>query len=199
MSRLPPVDLQDLPPALRAKLEMVRGMMGFVPNSLAAMGHRPEILDTFLDMAAGVMGRPGDRLHEIKALCAHVSSNASGCRYCQAHTASTAARSGYEAKLAAAFSFETSDLFTPAERAALTVAARAGMVPNMVEDEDMARLRQHYDDGECAEIMAMISLFGFLNRWNDTLATPLEAEPLAVAPSLLKHAGWTPGKHGGQP
>ena len=39
------------------------------------------------------------------------------------------------------------------------------------------------------------SVFGFLNRWNDTLATPLEAHPSDVARRHLAPHGWTPGKH----
>jgi hypothetical protein len=37
----------------------------------------------------------------------------------------------------------------------------------------------------------VIALFGFLNRWNDTLATPLEDEPI----EYLSRGGWQAGKH----
>jgi len=198
MSRLPTVASDALDQPLRDKLSMVEEKMGFVPNSLAALANRPDILDPFLTFAATVMGRPGEPLYEIKALCAYVSSTASGCRYCQAHTASTASRAGISPeKIEHAFEFETCGLFTDAERAALNVAARAGMAPNAVEDDDFVRLREHYSDADCTTIMAMIGLFGLLNRWNDSLATQLEPEPLAVAPQLLQRSGWTPGKHGG--
>ena len=40
-----------------------------------------------------------------------------------------------------------------------------------------------------------ISLFGFLNRWNDTLATPLEEEAIEVGERLLARGGWRVGKH----
>ena len=38
-------------------------------------------------------------------------------------------------------------------------------------------------------------MFAFLNRWNDTLGTPLEASPMAVAAQALGGQGWTAGKH----
>jgi hypothetical protein len=38
-------------------------------------------------------------------------------------------------------------------------------------------------------------LFGFLNRWNDRLATPLEAEPTEVGERLLAKGGWHVGRH----
>jgi uncharacterized peroxidase-related enzyme len=197
MSRLPPVPHDALPPDIATRFETVRTHMGFVPNSLRALAHRPAILDAFLTFAQTVMGRPDDPLYPLRMLVAHVSSTVSGCRYCQAHSASNASRAGVTGeKLREAFLFETSPLFDARERAALNVAAKAGMTPNAVEDADIARLRQHFDDGECAELMAVIALYGFLNRWNDSLATDLEPEPAEFAMTELAPAGWQPGKHG---
>jgi alkylhydroperoxidase family enzyme len=119
-----------------------------------------------------------------------------GCRYCQAHTASNATRAGAEQeKIANVWSYETSELFSPAERAALRLAHHASLVPNQATDEDFAELHRHFDDGEIVEIMGIIALFGFLNRWNDTLATDLEDEPFDFARTHLADAGWQPGRH----
>jgi hypothetical protein len=38
-------------------------------------------------------------------------------------------------------------------------------------------------------------LFGFLNRWNDTMATELERSPFTWAQGNLAHAGWDAGAH----
>ena len=35
-------------------------------------------------------------------------------------------------------------------------------------------LRKYWDDGEIVEILGVISLFGYLNRWNDSMGTPME-------------------------
>jgi hypothetical protein len=43
--------------------------------------------------------------------------------------------------------------------------------------------------------VGVISLFGYLNRWNDTMATTLEPEPLEFATQHLAKRGWQPGKH----
>jgi hypothetical protein len=43
-------------------------------------------------------------------------------------------------------------------------------------------------------MLSVIGLFGFLNRWNDTMATELEPEPLAFA-SARYGDRWEPGKH----
>lgn len=113
-----------------------------------------------------------------------------------AHTAHTAERVGIpEAKEAALWEYETSPLFSAAERAALRVAQCAGQVPNAVSDEDFAELKRHYGDAQIVDIVAVIALFGFLNRFNDTMATELESSPLEVGKQVLAAKGWTVGKH----
>jgi alkylhydroperoxidase family enzyme len=54
-------------------------------------------------------------------------------------------------------------------------------VPNEATDEHFARLRRWYSDEEIVEIVGVIAAFGWLNRWNDTMATTLEDEPMAWA------------------
>jgi uncharacterized peroxidase-related enzyme len=191
--------LDGLPEAEREQLAPVfsatEAVMGFVPNSFYAMAHWPELLQTFSAMAGNIIGG-GELPRGLKQLVAFVSSNASGCRYCQAHTAHNAVRAGIdEKKLQAAFEFETSNLFDDAERAALRVALHAGMTPNAVEDEQFDALKAHYSDREIVEIVSVISLFGFLNRWNDTMATPLEAEAIHFAEKAIAPLGWQGGKH----
>lgn len=101
------------------------------------------------------------------------------------------------------WSFETSAHFTPAERVALELAPAAGQVPNAAADALFARLREHWGEEQILEMVGVAALFGFPNRWNGTLATPLEDHPVAVAQRHLAPHGWTPGKHqprsGGSP
>ena len=49
--------------------------------------------------------------------------------------------------------------------------------------------------GQIVEIVASIALFGYLNRWNDTMATQLEALPTSVAAKTIGNIGWDAGKH----
>ena len=46
------------------------------------------------------------------------------------------------------------------------------------------------------DLVAVIALFGWLNRWNDSVATELQASPLAFARDQLAPHGWDAGKHG---
>lgn len=176
---------------------LAEGAMGFVPRSALTLGRRPEILRAFATLTTAVLG-PGKIDPPFKQLIAMVASVSAGCRYCQAHTSETAVRNGVDPeKLAAVFDFETSDLFSDAERAALRLAREAALVPNATTPEHFARLREHYSEPQIVEIMSVISLFGWLNRWNDTMATDLEEPALDFASEHLAAHGWEAGKHAG--
>ena len=182
-------------PELEPTMSMVEQAMGFVPNSFLTMAHWPEMLNSFSVMAGTILNT-GEIDSGLKQLIAHVTSNAAGCRYCQAHTSHNAERKGVAfEKITHVFEFEQSDLFSEAERAALRVALYGGTVPNGIEPEHMVALQKHYSEKQIVEIVAVISLFGFLNRWNDTMATSLEADPMSAASTLLSNTDWTPGKH----
>lgn len=194
MTRLEPIPREDLP-QYEPVFQTVEGSMGFVPSSMRTMAHVPEILDGFAALAMGV-STAGFIERGLSQMIANVTSLASGCRYCQAHTAAHAAHAGVDAeKIAHLWEFETSDLFTEAERVALRVALGAGNAPNSVTDEQFAALSEHYSDEAVVQIVGTIAMFGFLNRWNDTMATTLEDEPLAFAHDHLSGSGWEPGKH----
>jgi len=170
--------------------------LGFEPNSVLTMQRRPEIAKAFIALNQAVM-RPDHGVSSgLKRLVGYVASLAAGCRYCQAHTALAAERFGVpEDKLAALWDYRSSPLYDDAERAALDFAAAAAAIPNAVDAEIAANLRRHWDDGQIVEILGVVALFGFLNRWNDSMATRLEAPAERAARQHLGDRGWQPGKH----
>lgn len=194
MPRIEPLRREDLPEH-EDTFTAVEDALGVLPHSTLTMAHWPELMRAFAGLNAVVMGE-GKVSGVLKQMVAAMVSSAAGCAYCQAHTAHVAERRGAEEeKLAALWEFETSPLFSDAERAALRVAHGAGCVPNAVTDEQMADLRRHFSDAEVVELVAVMANFGFLNRWNDTMATELERSPLAWARKNLSGAGWDAGAH----
>jgi uncharacterized peroxidase-related enzyme len=176
---------------------MTEAAMGFVPNSMKVMARQPALLRAFAALAGAIMGPASALPRDLVQMIANVTSQASGCRYCEAHTAHGAERQSVpEAKIEALWAYQTSDLFTPAERAALSLAQAAGSVPNETSGAHFTALRNHFSENEIVAIVGVIALFGFLNRWNDTLATTLEDGPLDFALSHLTAKGWTIGNHG---
>lgn len=177
-------------------LALAAAAMGFEANSLKVMARQPAILQGFMGLSAAILGPSTSLDPVLRQMIAHITSAAAGCAYCQAHTAHGAKHRGANAeKLAALWEYETSDLFNEAEKAALDLALAAGAVPNQATDAHFDALRPHFSEDEIVEIVAVIALFGFLNRWNDTLATTLEDSPLAFAESHLAPKGWIADKH----
>ncbi|MEM8901785.1 MAG: carboxymuconolactone decarboxylase family protein, partial [Bacteroidota bacterium] len=130
--------------------EATKGM-GFTPNSLYALGKKPNILGSFSLLVANIKGfsssdtsawtgiklmiknmrwtlkaKKNSHLEVptyLKDLVSLIASSAAGCRYCQAHTAHAAHMSGVEVeKIQKVWEFQTSDLFSAEEKAALAFA-----------------------------------------------------------------------------
>jgi uncharacterized peroxidase-related enzyme len=185
----------DASPQFRERFEHYQSTRGFVPNSILTMQRRPGIAQAFMDLNKAVLYE-GTVAEELKMLVSLVTSQASGCRYCQAHMTNLASiyRASDE-KIRAVWDFETSQLFSPAERAALRLGYHAALVPNEATAADFDELKRHFDEGQIVEIVATIALFGYLNRWNDTMATALEPRAIEVASRAIGDMGWQAGKH----
>lgn len=194
MPRIKPLPREELA-QFEERFQASEARQGYVANSLFALGWRPDILEAFTQLFGATM-RDGEVDRGLKQMAAQVASTAAGCRYCQAHTGKAATLSGVAPdKVAALYEFETSPLFSPAERAVLRLARDAAIVPNAVTDAHFDELREHFSEPQIVEIMAAIAVFGFLNRWNDSVATDLEDVPLAFGTERLGAGGWEPGKH----
>lgn len=197
MARMEPIAVEDCrDDELRTMFEHFVRTLGFVPNSLLTMQRVPAIAKAVIGLNRAVFDPAGKVDLGLKRLVAHMTSFAAGCMYCRAHTTVSATRHGIDdEKMTAIYDYRTSELFDERERAALDFALEAGSVPNGVTDASYARLRDHWSEEEIVEILGVICMFGVFNRWNDSMATPLEPEPLYRAGELLGDRGWVPGKH----
>jgi uncharacterized peroxidase-related enzyme len=189
---LPP----EASPELKEQFEAMRKNLGFIPNSILIMQRRPKLAKALAQMTAAIWDPEGKVDRAFKRIIAHVASRAAGCQYCMAHTAAGALHFGVDdKKLAAVWDYQTSPLYSSAERVTLDFAVAAASVPNAVTDAMFVELRKYWTEEQIVEIVGVISVFGFLNRWNDTLATPLEEEPIEIGEKYLTRGGWRPGKH----
>ena len=194
MPLLSPLDASD--PELAELARFFEKTLGFTPNSVLTMQRRPAIAKAFIGLNRAVMENQGGVTSDLKRLIGYMASVTAGCRYCQAHTGLAAQRFGLsEERLEALWDYRSSPLYSDAERAALDFALAAASVPNDVTEEISERLRAHWDEGEIVEILGVVSLFGFLNRWNDSMGTPIEDGALDFATEHLQTQGWNPGKH----
>jgi uncharacterized peroxidase-related enzyme len=185
----PDAELSDL-------ITLYEETLGFCPNSVLTMSHRPEIAKAFVALNKAVMDNHGRVTSALKRLIGYVSSHVAGCRYCQAHTIRAAERYGAEAEqMANIWSFDTHPAFSPAERAALSFARAASLIPNAVDESIKTELQAHWTEGEIVEIAGVVALFGYLNRWNDSMGTTLETPAAESGRHWLESDGWSPGKH----
>ena len=169
--------------------------LGFCPNSVLTMQKKPHLAQAFVNLNKAVMDNAGSISSEFKRIIAYISSNTAGCRYCQAHTIRAAERYGGEKeRLEQAWDFENSSLFSEAEKVALRFTIAASSVPVSTSQELEELLQQHWDETDILEIMSVIALFGYLNRWNDVMGTSLEEDAKDSAESLLQNQ-WEIGKH----
>ena len=170
--------------------------LGFTPNSLFTMMHRPRIATAFVEMNKAVMENKGRVTSDLKRLIAYISSMTTGCRYCEAHAIRAAVRYGSpKDKLQHIWEYKTYPAFSDGERAAFDLAVAASSVPNAVDDEISSKMRKYWNEGEIVEILGVIALFGYLNRWNDSMGTQLESPAAEDGDKYLSKNGWNIGKH----
>lgn len=181
--------------ALGIDLIEINKASGFIPNSLRVAARRPPLMRAVGELVSATMG--GAELpQQLCTMVGYMASRAAGCTYCQAHTSHGAYEQGVEsAKIEKMWEFESCELFDPSERAALRFARDAAQQPNGVREEHYTELREYFSEEQIVDLLGIISLFGFLNRWNDSLATALEDQPKNFASNHLAGSGWEAGKH----
>jgi uncharacterized peroxidase-related enzyme len=174
-------------------MERWKKLKGYPPSSWLTMVRKPKVFRAYRDLHNAVMIEAGEVPKALKFMVAEVASNAAGCRYCTAHNAQNAAHIGgvETEKVEALWQFQTSPLFTPAERAALNLALAAGSAPPCVTDAHFTELKKHFSEDAIVEIVSVIALLGWLNRWCQTLAPEIEPSALAFATEHLAPSGWT--------
>ena len=158
----------------------------------------PELMQVFQGLVELVMVSPNSLSRQLRSELFTMASVAGGCQHCQAHGAYTLHLMGVDAdRIRDIWTFEQSADFSAAEKAALRLARDAAQVPSMVEPGHFAELRSHYSERQIVEMLAVISLAGWYNRWNNAIATVTDRESVEWAEANLKAVGWELGKHAG--
>jgi alkylhydroperoxidase family enzyme len=160
----------------------------------------PELMEIFRNLVELVMVSNANLSRQLRSELFTMASIASGCQHCQAHGAYTLHMMGIDPdRIRDIWTFEQSPAFSEAEKAALRLARDGASVPNAVEPGHFAELRRHYSDRQIVEMLAVISLAGWFNRWNNSIATVTDQESVDWAEANLRPVGWTLGKHAGAP
>ena len=81
---------RDTHPEFSARFDHYETTRGFIPNSILTMQRRPGIAEAFMALNKAVLYE-GTVPEETKMLVSLISSQATGCRYCQAHMSNLSA------------------------------------------------------------------------------------------------------------
>jgi uncharacterized peroxidase-related enzyme len=170
--------------------------MGFVPNSMLTMANKPAFMKSVFPLVYYMSSEDFSVPADLREMIAFMVSYGSGCRYCQAHSAHGAERYGVpQEKIENMWRYQDSDLFSAAEKAALSFAFAAGQQPSAAEQSHFDELANHFSQEQIIDIAGMCAIYGFLNRWNDLVATQLEDTPGGFTSEAMKESDWEYGKH----
>ena len=181
----------------RALLELVRRLLGVVPNCDPYLEIWPTAFRTYNVMVPNLLNLPFF-LWGIGApktpvgLAMYASSRAASCMYCSAHTASFALRRGAaESKVAE----RGRGAATEAERAAVAVAEAISLVPARLTDAERDALLRSLSRGDAEWVVLAVAMMGFLNKTMDALGVELEAATVDEVGPLIGRSGWSAGRH----
>ena len=178
-------------------MERWKKLKGYPPNSWLTMVRKPRVFRAYRDLHTAVMIDEGEVPKALKFMIAEVVSMAAGDPYCAAHNAENAVEVGGldVAKVEALANFRTSPLFDAGERAALELAHAAGSAPPAVTDAHFDALKEYFSEDAIVEMVSVLALLGWLNRWCMTFATEIEDRALEFGQKHLAQSGWKPGAH----
>lgn len=156
---------------------------GNVPNMFRTMAHRPQIFETVIAHMDAVL-KTGTIPTALKELVIVRTSQLNCTDYCLASHTALARRLGWtDEQIRALPEAQGSALFSQREKVAIHLAEVMTVDAHAYSDEDFARLRSFFSEGEVVELMAAIGLFNYFNRFNDLLrmepTQPASAEELA--------------------
>jgi AhpD family alkylhydroperoxidase len=133
-------------------------------------------LKLFLAVATlyGVLDRKRSPLDPaLRSLLTVRVSQINHCPFCVDINSATLLRRGVsEDKLWALADWRTSNLFDARERVALDYAEAMTRSEREVDDDLMARLKQHFDDEAVIELSALIAFQNMSSKFNAALAVP---------------------------
>jgi alkylhydroperoxidase family enzyme len=179
-------------------MENFKKNIGFIPNSVMTMVRCPEILKGLNTLSNAIMNPNSTISIGFKKLLGFFASKTSGCEYCQAHALVAAKQHGIsQEKLDDIWEYKTSQYYNDAEKSAINLAIASASIPNEVNENIINDVLKYWTEIELIELISAIALYGFLERWNSSLATQLEDSPTILATKLFDQHGinWNSGKH----
>jgi len=185
MPRISRLNRSEVSPELTGVYDKFLHDRGNVPYFFRTLAHRPEVFRTAAAHMEAVL-KTGTLSTKLKELVVVRTSQLNCTAYCLASHSALALKFGWTPEhLEALKNWRGNPLFSEAEQEAIHLAEVMTLSSHEYSEEELARLRRFYSEGEVIELMASIGLFNYFNRFNNMLrmepTQPATAEELAEA------------------
>jgi len=165
--------LSQLPLSLKPIIAMQQKHYGDVLNPTRWWGRMPRLF-WLVALFVGYLERKKARLEPtLRALLMTRVSQQCECAFCiDANSLRLAQRCGAMEKVQALSGWQTSTLFTPAERAALDYADAMTATPPHIDDPIKETLHCHFSNEQITEMTALVAFQNLSARFNSALEIP---------------------------
>lgn len=201
MSWIKVIKYADSTGKLRKLYDRVKGPDDNVDNIMMAHSLRPHSMEGHMALYKYVLHHNGNALPKyfLEMLGTWVSM-LNQCQYCVEHHFAgmkrlMAATNSGEAKADAIYSALklndlANDIFTPADRAALSYARTLTLQPSALNEKSIQLMRDAgYDDGEILEINQVSAYFSYANRTVLGLGVNTDGDVLGLSPNNSDNPG----------
>lgn len=166
ISRYPVPELSKLPADIQDTILSFKEKLGFIPNVLMALAHRPDEFRAFLAYNAALMNKESGLSAAEKEMIIVAHSNHNGCQYCvQSHGAVLRLETG-DPTIAdqVAVNYLEADI-SPRQKAMIDFAMKVTTDSRAINEEDFTVLRSHgFADEDIWDIAGITAFFNLSNR-----------------------------------
>ncbi len=179
MALIPVVTDDEANPQQAVLFEHCAKMLGRVANAVRVAAHAPKIAQALIGFMIPTLREEitGALSIDIKVLAILKTSMLNGCDYCVGHNTALGRAVGYSDEQIAAIEgdYQASELFNPAQKAAIAWAECLTLRTYHQKPEVMRDLKQHFSQEQIVEITMVSGFFNFWNRFTDGLQVDIEA------------------------
>ena len=185
----------------RAMLELVRLLLGVVPNCDQYLEIWPPAFRTYNVMVPNLLNLPfsvlgiGGAPASVVGMSMYVASRIAECPYCSAHTCSFALRRGAPPETMAQALVTEDAGFSRGELATIAVARSLACIPCELAAAERDELISVYGAKRAEWIVLGAAMMGFLNKFMDAIGVELEQAVVAEVRTTMGR-DWSPGKAG---
>ncbi len=166
ISRFPVPTFEELPGDIQDTILSFKEKVGFIPNVLMALAHRPDEFRAFMAYNSAVMFKESGLSAAEKEMIIVAHSNHNGCQYCvQSHGAVLRLETGNPTIAdQVAVNYLEADI-TPRQKAMIDFAMKVTTDSRAINEEDFTILRSHgFSDEDIWDIASITAFFNLSNR-----------------------------------